>query len=296
MVDKKKFLKKVERMLDPSLVTIHEDAIMAINIGKLPDLGFQEPAPVSARSALDVIRFALAMNSINHQFWDTVSGKFERYEHGGLTGALAMRAGLVAMMDDHGGICAIQERLPIDEKLVRKYFGAMPDSESRARALTEAFGSKGDACARLLLDSARDGEIWGVAHAQAIATLLPLGFGDEFLKKAQLCMWMAKGMLEAREMPAPEVELTCFADYQVPKVLRGLGVLSYERKLAAKVDSHCVLESDGAYEKAIRAATIVACEKISVAKGLSAPELDYWLWSRRHDFKAPFHLVRTMKY
>jgi hypothetical protein len=148
----------------------------------------------------------------------------------------------------------------------------------------------------LLADSAHGGEAWGIEHARAIALMLPSGYEDPFLKKAQLCMWMAKGMLEAGGMAAPEVDSTAFADYQIPKVLRGLGVLGYGEELAAKVDAGLVLEESGPMEVAIRAATVVACEKISQSKSISAPALDFWLWSRRNEFAEPFHRVRTMRY
>lgn len=44
------------------------------------------------------------------------------------------------------------------------------------------------------------------AGAQDVAALLPLGYADEFLKKAQLCVGMGKGMLDARVDPRRLIE------------------------------------------------------------------------------------------
>lgn len=103
-------------------------------------------------------------------------------------------------------------------------------------------------------------------------------------------------MLKAGGIDAPAVELTCFADYQVPKVLRGLGILVYAPKLQAMVDRGELLEQDSPMEVAIRAASIIACEMISKKKNVSSAELDFWLWQRRNDFDGLFHRTLTRRY
>ena len=287
------FVKKIERMMDASLVWIDEQAIEALDLGALPEggIGAGEPAPKEAATELDVIRFALAANAINHQFWDVVDGKFERYRHGQDVGAMAMMSGMRRMLEEAGSFDALEARLPLKVQDIERWFGPMPDPAGRAQALGEALGRKGKAAAMLLSDASRDGEAWGIDHAGAIASLLPSGYEDPLLKKAQLCLWMAKGMLEARQ-----VVVTCFADYQVPKVLRGLGILKYADPVASRVDSGNLIAQDDPIEVAIRAATVVACERVAKAKGVSPHELDYLLWTKRNDFPQPFHRVRTRRY
>lgn len=296
MSRKDDFVKKIERMMNSELVQISDQAIAALEIGSVGDIGEAEPAPKSAKTAIDIARFAIAMNSINHQFWDVVDGHFERYQNRGLVGALAMREGLAALLDEAGSFGALEKSLPLSAADMERCFGAIPDPAGRAKALGDALGKKGAAAALLLCDCALDGRPWGIEHAQAIASLLPSGYEDPFLKKAQLCLWMAKGMLEQRGFPAPSVEVTCFADYQVPKVLRGLGVLSYGEGLASLVDSGSILEENSPEEIAIRAATVVACERISTTRAIASEQLDFWLWSRRNEFPQPFHRVRTARY
>lgn len=290
------FVKKIERMMDESLVSINDQAISGLEMGAAGLSAPGDPPPAGVDSELDILRFAIAINSINHQFWDVVDGSFERYQNNGLVGALAMVQGVAALVGEAGSFGVLEKRLPLTARDIEQCFGAIPNPDARAVALGEALGRKGKAAAMLLRDCAKDGRNWGIEHAQAIATLLPAGYEDPFLKKAQLCLWMAKCMLEQRGVKAPEVDVTCFADYQVPKVLRGLGVLSYGKSLAALVDSGAILQENSPEEIAIRAATVVACERISVAHGVPPERLDFWLWLRRNEFSQPFHRVRTARY
>lgn len=283
-------------MMDPKLVWINDEAIERLDASSISMGPPTEPAPPAASSRQDAIHFALAMNAINHQFWDVVDGRFERYAHNGLVGALAMRDGLARLLEDAGSFDALSQRLPLSAGDIQLWLGPIPDPAERGRALGEALGPAGRALAEALARDPSDGPAWGVERAEEIAVALPAGYRDPFLKKAQLALWMAKGMLEAGGWSAPEVEATVFADYQVPKVLRGLGILEYGEELARLVDAGELLESGGAMEVAIRAATIVACERIGKSKGVSEPALDFWLWSMRNAFEQLFHRTRGPMY
>jgi hypothetical protein len=290
------FLQRIELLMDRKLVDIDQGAIDSARIVDLPDIAASEPPPPPIQSALDIIRFALLVNSINHQFWDVADGQFERYSHQGKVGAIAMMAGVGALLSEAGSFDALEKRGPLLPADIARCFGPIPDPAGRAQALNESIGPKGKAAAMLLADAWRDEGHWDLSHASAVSTLLPAGFEDSFLKKSQLCLWMAQGMMASRGFEPPSVELTCFADYQIPKVLRGMGVLLYGKRIAAKVDAGCVMEQDSPEEIAIRAATVIACEKLSAALGISAPQLDFWLWTQRNEHSAPFHRVRTRRY
>ena len=53
---------------------------------------------------------------------------------------------------------------------------------------------------------------------------------------------------------------------------------------------------DSKEEKAIRAATILACEELAIKTGAKPAEIDFWLWSRRNTADKPFHLTYTTAY
>lgn len=92
-------------------------------------------------------------------------------------------------------------------------------------------------------------------------------------------------------------DLTAFADYQVPRVLRALGVLDYSPSLADRVDHHHLLEEGGQEELSIRAATIIACEAIAAHTGGTSADIDNLLWlSQDIAGETPFHLTETRWY
>ena len=99
-------------------------------------------------------------------------------------------------------------------------------------------------------------------------------------------------------------ELTVFADYKLPQVLREAGVLRYSPELAKKVDGRVLLPAGGQEEVEIRANTVWAAELVrrSLAEmgvSLRAFELDCILWhmSKREGFEArPHHRVLTIFY
>jgi hypothetical protein len=99
-------------------------------------------------------------------------------------------------------------------------------------------------------------------------------------------------------------ELTAFADYKLPQVLRHLGILRYGQSLARKVDQKIFLEQGSPEEVEIRANTIWAVELIrkeleGMGKSLRAVEIDWILWNmgQHKEFKArPYHRTVTIFY
>jgi hypothetical protein len=99
-------------------------------------------------------------------------------------------------------------------------------------------------------------------------------------------------------------ELTAFADYKLPQVLRHVGIFHYEKGLGERVDQKVPLEAGGAEEVEIRANTIVAVDRIRQAlsglgKEVRAFELDWILWNlgQEERFKGkPYHRTITIFY
>ena len=99
-------------------------------------------------------------------------------------------------------------------------------------------------------------------------------------------------------------ELTAFADYKVPQLLRRLGILTYSAELAARLDRMEEISAGSPDEVAIRAATIWGVELLRRAlaeHGLQvAPAaIDYRLWQAGqtvHDLDRPYHRTRTIYY
>jgi len=85
-------------------------------------------------------------------------------------------------------------------------------------------------------------------------------------------------------------ELTMFADYRVPQILRAKGVLVYSKELADLVDNKKEIMHSSEYEVEIRAGTIIAVEEIKealVKLGVPAMslEVDVYLWEEGEKIK-----------
>ncbi|MEW6617350.1 MAG: queuosine salvage family protein [Patescibacteria group bacterium] len=123
-----------------------------------------------------------------------------------------------------------------------------------------------------------------------------------FLKRAQLCAYHTHKVLRRYgESGLKNIsELTAFADYRVPQVLREFGVLEYSPYLAEKIRKNELIERDDPAEVQIRAATVRAVELIrELHNGKYTPaQIDSVLWgmTRKMKFKEPFHRTRTIAY
>ena len=99
-------------------------------------------------------------------------------------------------------------------------------------------------------------------------------------------------------------QLTMFADYRVPQLLRHFGVLAYDAELAADVDALREVPFGSPQEVEIRAATVVAVERLRgelMKRGLEllVVEVDWLLWQMGEESKdriCPHHRTRTVYY
>jgi len=121
------------------------------------------------------------------------------------------------------------------------------------------------------------------------------GFGkDLFLKRAFLFimqMYRRLGIFEKEisRVPVP-------ADYQVPKMLRHFGCISYQPSLVMMVNAGRLIPEGSRMECEIRAATIVVCDMLAEQVGCAPNDVDFFLWGKRNECKDPFHLTITSNY
>lgn len=99
-------------------------------------------------------------------------------------------------------------------------------------------------------------------------------------------------------------DLTAFADYKLPQILRAWGILHYAPSLARSVDNKKPLPKDSAEEIEIRASMIWAVELLrhalaQLGRELTSVQMDWFLWeSSQGNVKGikPYHRVRTIYY
>ena len=98
--------------------------------------------------------------------------------------------------------------------------------------------------------------------------------------------------------------LTMFADYRVPQILRHLNILEYDKETTDKIMNKIELPAGGEEELEIRAATIIAVNRIQKAlqaKGIDllVVEVDWLLWNQGEnslDTMDPHHRTLTTFY
>jgi hypothetical protein len=192
--------------------------------------------------------------------------------------------------------------------------GEIPLFERRLENLREAgavlLEKYGGDAANLVRSAQGD----AVRLAVEVASAFP-SFRDEaryagervfFWKRAQIFAWDLHAAFEGKGIGALSrtEELTAFADYKLPQVLRELGVVSYARELAQKVDGRVPILAGSPEEVEIRAATVCAVELLKQAfaragEETSSARIDNWLWrlGQLDDFrKRPYHRCRTIYY
>ena len=134
----------------------------------------------------------------------------------------------------------------------------------------------------------------GYRFVQPMIELLPGFASDIFLKRLSLFflqLYRKLGYYESmmEYLPVP-------ADYQVPKMLKHFGCISYHPVLDAMVQNNDHISKGSLKECEIRAATVIVCQELQKETGWNISDIDSWLWLRRKECNDPFHLTITTDY
>ena len=254
-------------------------------------------------SETKTIAWFLAFNAINYSFWPDpgnprwfveISGK----HHGIDDEAFGIMASLTEAMNQGTDLSDPGILTALDASDMEQIFrpaegaGELPLLDQRLRALHElgrAYERLGGPQGLIAL-----GEGSATKLAQALARELPSwedsrmhqGHRLRFLKRAQLCVAMIFGRFNGQGPGnfSDVADLTAFADYRLPQILRHLGILVFSNELAEAIERGRIFEAGSPEEVEIRCATIVAVERIRAAlsnywPSVTALHVDYLLWS-----------------
>ncbi len=175
-------------------------------------------------------------------------------------------------------------------RVLRDHFGG-----SAARVVESA---NGDATqlARLVAENISSFNDTAIYNGRAV----------NFFKRAQILAGDLYGSFNGEKWGAFKnlPDLTAFADYKLPQILRAWGILQYAPALARRVDHKKPLAKDSAEEIEIRAGMIWAVELLRHAltqngRELNSLQMDWFLWeSSQGNVKGmkPYHRVRTVYY
>lgn len=304
MTLRKYMIQHMEGLCDPLLVTINDSVLQAL----APDFSTfsvaSVPLPFQVENPRDTLMYILAQTALQYRFWDGFGSAYQRY-------ALEDKVGSAAMVDGFARAWGAQSQpgsAIIDcaraahalspeaaKQALMPVFGAIPVPRSRVVILGEVMFSPQLEHLLSALDADFRAGRAGVVQAVSIARAFPRSYGDLFLKKAMLAVGLMVAQYRQAGVSCAE-SLLAYADYQVPAVMRHLGVLTYAPSLAKKVDSRQHIVKGSAEELAIRAATIIGCERFAQHHGVTAAETDWFFWLKRKEPTQPFHLTATTEY
>jgi hypothetical protein len=118
-----------------------------------------------------------------------------------------------------------------------------------------------------------------------------------FFKRAQICAYDLS--LLPNSPISQTSQLTVFADYKLPQVLRFFGAISYEKSLAEKIDKLILIDPGSREEIEIRAATVWVGELLSQQLQLPAVTIDNLIWYLSQTLNGgikPHHRTLTINY
>lgn len=267
----------------------------------------------------DTIHYILLLDALNFCFWaDPGQPRWrvfhrERWWNGYKGLAVALRRGLEEgiPLTDAGYLQSLQEDALAHVLRGEGEIPLMPQRLAHAREVGRVLQERFQGDFREVM-----------ARAQGSATALAALIAEHFpcfydvspyqgrpiplYKRAQITVVDLAGSLEFQGPGHfPDIDqLTAFADYKIPQVLRALGILRYSPDLAERVDRQQLLEPGSPEEVEIRAGMVWAVELIRRAmkeggRPLRAYELDWFFWNLGQSplpEERPYHRVRTVFY
>jgi hypothetical protein len=269
--------------------------------------------------------WVLTLDALNFCFWSTGPDRWQVEWQGRLEdGYWALAAALLRAVEEGRPVWDpryLAKLTPRDvAHILRPYDGEGPEIplfplrvqnlHEIARGLLEGF-PEAKAPVEALIQGA-DGS--AVALVREVVARFP-SFNDvaqyrdqevRFYKRAQIFVADLAGAFDGRGLGAFHDlnQLTAFADYKVPQVLRGFGGLVYAPELDTAIAARRLIPLGSAWEVEIRAATIWACELLRrtlAGQGqlFRATEIDWILWLAGQSLPAkmpPYHRTLTMFY
>jgi len=303
-------------------VTINEETI-GIFSRKLIEEGIEIPPWNYAYHFFDgghkTVAYLLVLDSINFCFWPKPGAyKWEvQYKSETLSGYYALAASLKKAIESGIPITKADYLSELSLDTLKQVLGGKGEFqlvEERVRILNELgkfFAKEFNGEAKRLVEAAENSAL----NLVGLLVENLLSFRDKaeyygtkiyFYKRAQIFAADLYGAFAGKDWGYFKDidQLTAFADYKLPQVLRHVGILQYSPSMEHKVDHGIFLESGSPEEIEIRANTIWAVELIrqeltKMGKELRAFEIDWILWNlgQESQFKTkPYHKTVTIYY
>lgn len=130
-------------------------------------------------------------------------------------------------------------------------------------------------------------------------------YNERSIKLYKLAQLLTSDILHIRELKenitVDYSNIIGCADYKIPQILRGLGLITYSNELACIIDSKQEIEENSIYEVEIRATQLVVINKLKELLGNKVKSIDIndYLFLQKNNKNIvlnPYHLTRTTNY
>lgn len=264
------------------------------------------------------VNWILALDAMNFCFWAEKDQPRWRVEYQGewLNGYMAEAASLTRAIEDDIPLWDARYLNELTGETLAHIFrgeGSIPLFEQRlhnarevGRVLLEHYdGQFTNAIKEAEYDAVRLALLLAGRFSSFNDVALYRGRLARFFKRAQICVSDLAGAFKGAGWGALANldQLTAFADYKVPQVLRHFGILSYDPELSQHIDDMKLLVEGSEEEIEIRAATIWACELLrqrllqhDCPLTASAIDMRLWLFGQENGEMRPYHRTRTQYY
>lgn len=262
------------------------------------------------------VNYLFLLDALNFCFWGKPRWKVE-YQRQWLDGYWALAASLKRAAEENASVLEadfLARISPQELHALLRGSGVIPlfaDRWRNARELGTVLKNLWEGKAARLVECAQhDAPRLAQMVAENFSSFNDIAVYDNrevrFFKRAQIVvtdLWGAFGGKDWGEFENID-QLTAFADYKLPQILRAWGGLRYAPSLARKVDAHIELAAGSAEEIEIRAATLWAVEFLrqelcARGRNLWSVQVDWILWNAsqaRFEGMKPYHRVRTIYY
>jgi hypothetical protein len=262
------------------------------------------------------VAYLFVLDALNFSFWGDPKWTIRRVENG-LDGYWALAAALKAAVKrdpaflDADSLAQIAPaellRVLRGEVEIPMFIERWRNLQELGRVLRDRFGGS---AARLVEQAHGDAAQLARLVAENISSFddrtIYQGRAVHFFKRAQILAGDLYGSFGGEKWGAFHnlADLTAFADYKLPQILRAWGILKYAPELARRVNQKRVLAKDSPEEIEIRAGMVWSVELLRDAlaqqgRVLNSLQMDWFLWDASQGQirgMKPYHRVRTIYY
>lgn len=269
------------------------------------------PYDIYEMSTKDIVNFLLIYDSINFSFWGNPKWTID-VNTKNLDGGIALLYCIFNLFNGRDSVEVFKqlENITLEEfKNLLKGNIDIPLIEERYRIVTEI---------AKIVNKKMEGNFYEYINAmnsdQEIFSVIINNFNSfedtriykgktiYFYKLAQLLTSDILHVIKNKEQKEVDYSnlLGC-ADYKIPQVMQGLGILEYDKELSLLLEAKTEIDENSEYEVEIRASQIVAINYIweKIDKRIDRIDINDFIWSKGQDKSKeykPYHLTRTTSY